>query len=382
MKNGLILVATISTLILASCGASSENEKSNESLDALMAKRDSLKNALNEINDLIISMDTSKAELIPIVTSSTIELKNFVHKVEVQGAVETDENVLVTAESQGTIKQIHVKEGQKVSKGQALATIDSEILASTIDEVETQLEMANYMYEKQDKLMKEGVGVEVEFEQARNQKKALEQKLKTMKSQQGKTVVRAPFAGVIDEVFVSIGDMASPMNPLVRVVNNRDIKITASLAENLLARVNIGTPVDIIIPAMNDTVIEGKVNYKGNFIDPVNRTFKIHVSIKNNSLLLANMLAKVNVVDFTKLNALVVNSESVLQDTKNNNYVYKLIESSEGLFEVVKVFVNLEKSYRGESCISPVKAGELNAGDKIVLAGAKGITESDKVKLQ
>jgi membrane fusion protein (multidrug efflux system) len=131
-------------------------------------------------------------------------------------------------------------------------------------------------------------------------KKHLEQKLKTMRSQQGKTVVRAPFAGVIDDIMISLGDMASPMNPLMRLVNNKNITISASLAENLLARVNLGTPVDLVIPAMNDTVIQGVVNYKGNFIDPVNRTFKIHVTIKNNSLLLANMLAKVNVVDFAK----------------------------------------------------------------------------------
>jgi membrane fusion protein (multidrug efflux system) len=91
-----------------------------------------------------------------------------------------------------------------------LITIDSEMLASTIDEIETSLEMANYMFEKQQKLMDEGVGVEIEYEQSRNQKKALEQKLKTMRSQQGKTVVRAPFAGVIDEIMISLGDMASP----------------------------------------------------------------------------------------------------------------------------------------------------------------------------
>ena len=52
------------------------------------------------------------------------------------------------------------------------------------------------------KLMDEGLGVEMEYEQARNQKKALEQKLKTLRSQQGKTVVRAPFSGVIDDIFV------------------------------------------------------------------------------------------------------------------------------------------------------------------------------------
>ncbi len=379
MKTGLQLLSLFTGLILASCGGSQSGE---DSLEQLIIKRDELKKELTLINEKIAALDTAEVDMTPIVTSALIEQKDFVHKVEVQGSVETDENVLVTAESQGTIRAIHVKEGQRVSKGQALITIDSEILASTIDEVETSLEMANYMFEKQQKLMDEGVGVEIEYEQSRNQKKALEQKLKTMRSQQGKTVVRAPFAGVIDDIMISLGDMATPMNPLMRLVNNKNITISASLAENLLARVNLGTPVDLVIPAMNDTVIQGVVNYKGNFIDPVNRTFKIHVTIKNNSLLLANMLAKVNVVDFAKKDALVVNSESVLQDTKNNNYVYKLTGDKTEFFSVEKVFVKVEKSYNGESCIVPVTAGQLVSGDKVVLAGAKGITESDKVKIQ
>lgn len=379
MNIRLYTSAVIATAVLASCGGPVQSD--NE-LERLMAKRDSLKNELAIINEQIALLDTAKEVLIPIVTSSAVEQKDFVHKVEVQGSVETDENVVLTAESQGVIRTIHVKEGQKVSQGQALITIDSEVLASTIDEIETSLEMANYMLDKQQKLMDEGVGVEIEYEQAKNQKKALEQKLKTMRSQQGKTVVRAPFSGVIDEIMVGLGDMASPMTPMIRLVNNKNITIAASLAENLLANVGLGTPVDLVIPAMNDTAIAGVVSYKGNFIDPVNRTFKIQVEIKNNSILMANMLAKVNVVDFTRKNAIVVKTESILQDTKNNNYVFKLSKGEGELYSLEKVFVTIEKSYRGESCVIPVVAGSLNQGDQIVLSGAKGITESDKVKLQ
>ncbi|MBI3135012.1 MAG: efflux RND transporter periplasmic adaptor subunit [Bacteroidetes bacterium] len=379
MKTRLFIATAFAAFILAACGG---EEKKSDALSQLIAKRDSLKNELNLINDQIALLDTSGADLTPMVSATVVEQKDFVHKVEVQGAVETDENVLLTAESQGVIRVIHVREGQKVSQGQALMTIDSEILASTINEVETSLEMAEYMFEKQQKLMDEGVGVEIEYEQAKNQKKSLEQKLKTMRSQQGKTVVRAPFGGVVDEIMVSLGDMASPMNPLLRIVNNKNITIAASLAENLLANVNLGTAVELVIPAMNDTTIQGVVSYKGNFIDPVNRTFKIQVAIKNNALLMANMLAKVNVVDYTCKDALVVNSEAVLQDTKNNNYVYKLKKGEGELYVLEKVLVKVEKTYSGESCIVPLTAGALVAGDQIVLSGAKGVTESDRVKLQ
>ena len=378
MKKKFIYTAILSSLILVSCGGT---DSSNENLDALIAKRDSLKNELTLINQKIAALDTSKADLLPLVTVSKVEQKDFVHKVEVQGAVETDQNVLLNAETNGTIQTIHVKEGQRVSQGQALITIDSEILASTIDELETSLELATYLFEKQQKLLDEGVGVEVEYEQAKNQKKSLEKKLKTMRSQKGKTILRAPFSGVIDDIMVNQGEMASPQFPLLRLVNNKNVSIATSLSENLLANVHLGTKVDLVIPSMNDTVIQAVVTFKGNFIDPVNRTFNIQIDLKNNSLLLPNQLAKVSVIDYAKKDALVINSESITQDTHNNNYVYKMLKGDGDTYTLKKVYIRIDKVYMGEASITPLEGGKINAGDQLVLAGAKGVTESDVVKI-
>jgi len=380
MKTKQLFSFFIAAILLTACGGGSE-QTSTKNVDELVAKRDSLKALITELNLQIAELDTTKADLTPIVTTTIVEQKDFVHKVEVQGAVETDQNALVNPESSGTIRVIHVKEGQKVSKGQALVTIDAEILQSSISEIETQLEMATYMFEKQQKLMEEGVGVEIEYEQAKNQKKSLEKRIQTMRSQKGKSIVRAPFAGTIDDIMINIGEMASPAFPLLRLVNNKYVTISASLSENLLGNIRVGSSVDLIIPSMNDTLIKAVITYKGNFIDPVNRTFRIQVDIKNNTLLLPNQLAKVNVIDFSRKDALVVDTEAVLQDTKNNNYVYKTIKDGDG-FLLKKVFVKIEKSYKGQSCIIPLTAGELNANDVIVLAGAKGVTEADRVKLQ
>ncbi|MCG8575174.1 MAG: efflux RND transporter periplasmic adaptor subunit [Flavobacteriales bacterium] len=357
-------------------------EAKNESLEQLISKRDSLKTELAGVNAQIAAMDTVKEEVMPLVTSSEVMIKNFSHKVEVQGAVETDKNAMVNAEASGTIDIIHVKEGQKVSKGQALITINAEILASNIEEVETSLELAEYMLEKQQKLMDEGLGVEIEYEQALNQKKSLEKRLKTMKAQKGKTVVRAPFTGIVDDIMVNVGELAAPQFPLLRIVNNDKVTVTASLSENLLAKVDVGTAVDLRIPSLDDTTIITQIATKGNYIDPVNRTFKVIVELNNNTLLLPNQLAKVNVTDYVKDSALVVNSQTILQDTKNRNYVYKMVDKENDTYGVQKVFVEVHKRYRGEACISPMKAGSLSDSDILVLDGAKGITEKDRVKIQ
>lgn len=375
MKKKFLYFLTVGALV-ASCG---QSEPVNEDLNRLTAKRDSLKAELNEINVKIEALDTAKSVLIPIVTGSKVVVEDFVHRVEVPGTVETDQNALINAESSGSIKRIHVKEGQRVSKGQTLITIDSEILSSTMEELKTSLELADYMFEKQQELKDQGVGVEIEYEQAKNQKLSLEKKIKTLGSQRGKTIVRAPFSGVVDDIMVSQGEMAAPQIPLLRIVNNSKVTINASLSENLLGKVNVGTKVEMKFPSLNDTVITSVITNKGNYIDPTNRTFRIQIALDKNTLLLPNMFAEINVTDFVQKDAIVIDAESILQDTDNNNYVYRLTLADNGeVYNVEKVFIDVIKKFEGNAAIS----GAIKDGDLLVVKGAKGITASDQVKIQ
>ncbi len=375
MKNKIIYTITFAAFLVA-CGPT---DMMNKDLEVLTSTRDSLKMALAEIDMKIQMMDTTADESIPIVTASSVRVEDFVHKVEVSGIVETDKNAIVTAEASGGIKQIHVKEGQKVSKGQALITVDSEILTSTIDELETSLELAAFMFEKQEKLQEQGVGIEIEYEQAKNQKTGLEKKLKTMRSQKGKTIVRAPFTGIIDDIMVAEGEVATPQFPLLRIVNNDKVTVSASLSEGLLGKVNVGTPVEMLFPSLNDTLINSVVSNKGNYIDPTNRTFKIKVFINNNKVLLTNQFAKIKVTDFARKGATVIHTDAIIQDTDNNNYVYRITKTGMGeKYDVEKVFIKIIKKFDGMACVE----ANLSENDLVVVRGARGITESDQVKIQ
>ncbi len=375
MKKNFIYLFAI-TATIASCAPADET---NADLARLNTKRDSLKNELAEVNAQIEELDTATVEFIPIVTASKVKQENFVHKVEVPGTVETDQNALINAESSGVIKKVHVKEGQRVSKGQTLISIDAELLAANMKELETSLELAEYMFEKQSQLKKQGVGVEIEYEQAKNQKLALEQKLQTLRTQTGKTVVRAPFSGVIDDIMVNEGEMAAPQIPLLRIVNNKQVTINASLSENLLSKVNVGTKVEMKFPSLNDTIMVSTISNKGNYIDPTNRTFRIQIDIKNNEVLLPNQFGEISVTDFTRDNAIVINSESILQDTDNNNYVYRMtMNDDKETFSLEKIFIKVIKKFDGTAAVD----GPLKDGDLLVAKGAKGVTETDQVKIQ
>ncbi|HIP32092.1 MAG TPA: efflux RND transporter periplasmic adaptor subunit [Crocinitomicaceae bacterium] len=311
----------------------------------------------------------------PLVKLDKVEIKKFIHEIRIQGNVETDKDVLLTAEMGGQITKVNVKEGQKVSKGQTIAMIDASILSSNVQELKTSLEYAEYLLGKQKELKKRGVGSEFELETAKNQVKSLQSKLNSLNTQRGKSIIRAPFTGIIDNVFARKGQMAGPQTPIVRLVNNEQVDIIASLSEKHIANVKVGTPIVVSFPNYMDTSILLKVTNVGNYIEPTNRTFRIMSSIKNNSFLLPNMLAELAITDMEIENGIVIPSKGILKDQDNLDFVFVATKKGNN-YEITKVNVVVLKKYRGESLI---KEG-LKESQLIVSEGARGVSEGDIVR--
>lgn len=343
----IVLTVVTGSLILSACSSSSEEQKT-------------------EVNNLA-----------PLVKVENIQRKNFTHQIRIQGNVETDKDILINAEMGGLITSINVKAGQLIAQGQTIATIDAAILASNIDELKTQLEYAEYVLGKQEELNKRGVGSEFELEAARNQVASLKSKLKSVSTQKGKAVIRAPFSGVIDQVFAKNGQMAGPQSPIVRLVNNKTVDIVGSLSEKHIANLHVGTPISVSFPNYTDTTIELKITNIGNYIEPLNRTFRIMSSVKNNVFLLPNMLAEISITDMSVENGLVIPSSSVLKDQSNHDFVYITKKTKDGLI-VSKLKVEVIEKYNGEALIK--ENPEITEEMTVVVEGARGITDKDIVR--
>ena len=312
----------------------------------------------------------------PGVDVEEVKKTNFIHKIRVQGNVETDQDVLLSAEMGGLITSVNVKEGQKVAKGTIIATVDASVLASNKVELETQLEYAEYMLEKQKELNKRGVGSEFDLETAKNQVKALEKKIASLSTQQGKAVIRAPFSGVIDQVYAVKGQMAGPQSPVVRLVNNDVVDIVATISEKHFASVKEGTDMVVTFPNYSDTVINLKIDNVGNYIEPTNRTFRIKSTIKENNFFLPNMLAEINITDMDVENGTVIPSVSILKDQNNNDYVFRIV-MEKGKPVARKVIVKVIERYEGNTLIED---GTLKPGDEVVVKGARGISDGLEVE--
>ena len=315
---------------------------------------------------------------LPLVKTYTVKKQSFKHEIRIQGSVETDKDVLLGAEMSGLITSVNIKEGQSVRAGQVVAVIDASILASNYEEIKTQLEYAQYMLDKQQELHKRGVGSEFDLETSKNQVESLKASMNSLNTQRGKASIKAPFSGIIDAVYAKTGQMTGPQSPIARLVNNANVDIVATLSERHLPNVKEGTPIAVRLPNYSDTVIHLKITNVGNYIEPTNRTFRIMSELKNNKLLLPNMLTELSITDFETENGMVVPSISVSKDQNNNDYVYVAQKTEKGL-KAVKVIVQVVSEYNGETLIED---GVIKEGQQVIVEGARGILENDIVRIK
>jgi membrane fusion protein (multidrug efflux system) len=372
MKIRFAILAS-ATVLLFACNP-------EKSLEDLRSERDSLKKQLAEVEKQILALDTTgmSEDFGLLVGLDTARIGLFEHKIDVQGSIETDKDVIINAESGGLIRQVMVKEGQRVSKGQVLVQIDADVISSSIDEVQTAIEFAEYNYNKQKELFDQGLGSEFQLQQAKSNLDNLKSRMSGLKTQKGKFVITAPFDGVVDQVFARVGAMAGPQAPVLRLVDNREIKVLADVSERLYSRLRIGMSIDVQIPSLNDSTITMPIAQIGNYIHPTNRTFRVQALLKDNKVLLPNMLARMTITDYTNTNALVVPSEAVLRDRNNLSYVF-VAKMEKGALVARRQDVAVVESFNGLSEIKLVDGG-LNAGMAVVVKGARGLAEGDLLR--
>lgn len=341
--------------------------------DQIVEKKAELSKIQTELKELESKDTTVKKTNYPMVKTQEVTKQDFKSFIEVHGVVNTDENITVVAEANGVIRSIKVKDGQYVKKGTLLAVLDTDILNKSIEEQETQLQLASDLFEKQEALRKQDIGTEVQYLEAKNRKESLERAIESLKAQQRKAYITAPISGEIDKIFPNVGEMAGPTQPMFRIVNLSKVYLEAEISEAYLGKIQKNKTVEILFPSIGEQWVEGKVTYVGNYINPGNRTFTIHVSPnKANKSYLPNLLGIIKLQEFEVKDAIVV-PDKVIQDDGNTSYVFTI--DSEKLAHKKKIKTGA--SYKGSVL---VKQG-LTAGENLVIKGQTLIVDSSRVTL-
>ena len=371
MKN----IIALCCLLIVSCNQDQKGSKTVAELNSkktdLIQKIDSLSNALKNIELQLSELDTTK-RLTAVTVYKALE-QDFKHYVEVQGVVEADQSVELYPERSGTITTIYVKEGERVSKGQTLAQLDSSILKSSMTELQTQLDLARTTFERQERLWRQNIGSELQFLQAKAKKEGLENSLNSLKTQAQKFKIVAPFSGAIDEIFIKTGGLAAPQMPALRLINLDKIHVECDITETYLKSIRQGVDVLLYFPAI-DKEVSSKISQVGNFINPNNRSFKVRIELNNpNNDLKANMLADVKINDFMS-NGVVIPTTLLQKDREGNSFIFAL-DQTDTTYTVKKSYVKETSAYNNWSFI----AKGLTANTLLVDKGARLIKVNQNV---
>jgi membrane fusion protein (multidrug efflux system) len=374
-----IISLSFLSLLLLSCGGNENSQNidtliQNKDTKALQAKKTTLQADIAIIEAALSTLDVKTEEALVAVT--TVKDTLFSHYLEIQGSVDTKENILIQPEFGGTLTSLTVKAGDKVGKGQILGRVDDAGMSQQLASMESQYELAKTMFERQKNLWDKKIGSEIQFLQAQTQMILAQKGVAQMKSQLSKTVIRAPFSGIIDDVFAEKGQVVAPSAMgLMRIVNLNNMYVSASVPESYIGKLKVGDQVAVFLTSLNKTY-KGKVRQIGSFINPNNRTFSIEVGLPNpDGLLRPNQVAKLKITDYTNKNVVVVPTNVVQEDGDGNKYVYTVSKSNGKTGTAKKVVVEIGKS---SDNVTEILSG-LSAEDVIVTDGINAISEGMKL---
>ncbi|MEM6720965.1 MAG: efflux RND transporter periplasmic adaptor subunit [Bacteroidota bacterium] len=386
MKKINILLLPI-VLVLVSCGGGNEKdvdtliaEKDVEALTkkvtALKAEKTELDAEIKRLSDAIEEINPTKKKT--FITLFSAKDSIFTHYLELQGSVDTKQNIVITPEFSGILKQVFVKEGQRVTKGQILARIDDGGLNQQVAQLQIQADLAKTTYERQKRLWDQKIGSEITFLQAKSSYEAQQQAVEQLKTQLSKTAVRAPFSGVIDDVITEQGSVvAAGQSPLIRIVNLRDMYIEAVIPEKYLTSVTKGKKVEVYFPVLGETLTT-KIRQAADFIDPNNRTFKVEIAVPNKGgNIKPNLTAKLKINDYTNPKAILIPQSVISENAEGEQYVY-IADSLQGKTAKAKrAFITTGKT-QGDF-IEVVKG--LTNGDAIIDEGARSVNDGQEVTI-
>jgi membrane fusion protein (multidrug efflux system) len=378
---------TLFLLLLLSCD--SDQKKSTEALiekgalkelrlkrSEIITEADVLSKELKKIDDAISVLDDNLAE--SLVTVIEAKESVFKHYLELQAAVQTKENIVVNAEFSGVLMQINVNEGQKVTKGQYLGKIDDGGLTQQLAQLEIQAVLAKTTFDRQKNLWLQKIGSEIQYLQTKSNYEAQIKAVLQLKQQMAKTVIKAPFSGIVDEIITDKGSVVAQGSPILRIISLGNMYLEADVPEKYIGSIKRGTEVIVEFPMLNET-IKTTISLVNNYINPGNRSFKVQIQVPNKSgLIKPNLSSKININDYSNLDVIKVPLSILSENADGEQYIY-IAEKTRKANQAIarKIIVKTGKS---QGDFIEILEG-LKDGNSIIKEGARSIKDGQKVSI-
>jgi RND family efflux transporter MFP subunit len=389
------LIAALGLLIIfSSCG-----DKKNESDKVLSEKKAKLEKLITQQSSLQVEIDKLQEEIkslsgnidnaaqAKLVAITPVAVQKFSHFIDLRGRVDAEDISYISPRGMGgQVKELYIKEGDVVKKGQLLLRLDDAIMRQSlvaarqqIEGIKTQLKFSKDVFERQNNLWKKGIGTEIQLlnsktnmETLENQLKSANEQINVVQEQLNTTAVYSDVDGVAETVMVKVGELFGGMGQ-IKIVNTDKLKVVSNVPENYINKVHKGIPVVISIPDANET-INSTISLIGQTIENTQRGFIAEAKIPTSNFLKPNQSVIMKILDYTNEKAVVISINTVQSDEKSK-YVYVLEKNGKGESVAVKKIIVLGETY-GD--LVEIKSGLLG-GEQLITAGYQNLYEGQTI---
>lgn len=378
MKNYNIIVFILIAVVFAACDSTDPREELKKELEEQQRLAKEIEREISKIADRLATLDDgADSRYFEPVRIEYAEPVMFRHFFEAGGTVEAVSEAFISPEINGQIKEVYVKEGDFVEKGQVLARLNTEVSEKSIAELETALRLAMDIYKRQKRLWEDRIGSELQYLEARNNKETLERRLATSRAQLDMATIISPIDGLVEQVNQKKGEMASPGMGMMYLVNMDQMYVKADVSERFLPALNTGDEVVLRIPSYPDYNETIPIERIGNVVNRGNRTFVVQLRVQNpHRKLKPNMIAVLEINDYSAENSIVISSRLIKEDL-NGKYIYVAVTDENGDKLARKRYVVPGRTYKDKTRIDE----GLNPGDAVITDGFNRVSDGSLLRI-
>ncbi len=301
----------------------------------------------------------AKPQGLPVETvqAKVAPLKN---ELTATGTLYSNEKVVITAEIPGKVTEILFHEGQKATAGQILLKLDQSILSAERDRAQANFNLSEANIKRAELLLQEQAISERERDEAFAKWRLDEATLRLAEAQLAKTVIRAPFPGLLGLHRISIGEYLQPGEAIVTLDNLDPIKVDFRVPEVFAYQLKVGQKIQMNVDAVPGRSFAGQVYAIDPQIDINGRSVLLRAKAEQREgPLRPGMFARVTLVLEERPQALMIPEEALIPKGDQQT-VFKVVEG-----KVVAAVVTTGLRTRGQ--VEIVQG--LAAGDTVITAG-------------
>ncbi len=300
------------------------------------------------------------------------------------------------------IKQIYVDKGDYLKKGELIASLENETVLAKIEEAAAGVESAearlkqaktkrnilekdfirlNNLY-KENAIAKQKLDhLEAELDAANENMtlakaniKRYKATVKQLKIHLKNHTITAPISGYVSAKYIDAGSMSNPSQSIIRISEEKKLKIITTITEKEFRHIKIGIPATIKVDSFPEKSFTGNISIINPSIDPATRTGEIEIYLKNdNRVLKSGMFAKINLL-LGENHATVIPKDAILKLPATGNYYVFTIENNKAVQHNIKTGISQDNYVEVLDGLSP--------GALVVINGQNRLYEGAFVKIQ